>query len=166
MNSTRPRCTVSSKGTLLNTIRTNIVTFANSFYCRAPRIWNTLPAHLLNTGCSVAHFKKDLFNYYLHLTIAKSVYDVDNPQTFKSVCIKCHTSPPLNSLLDRMCCRFLSMSSAILFLHWHFFFCRFLVLSFLLDVLLTFFFFLFLFFSLELVVVLALWVIQASWRRL
>ena len=106
MNSTRPRCTVSSKGTLLNTIRANTVTFGNSFYCRAPRIWNTLPAHLRNTGCPVARFNKDLFNYYLHLSIAKSVYDVDTPQTFKSVCIKCHTSRPLNSLLDRMCCWF------------------------------------------------------------
>ena len=106
MNSTRTRRTVSSKGTLLNTMRANTVTFENSFYCRAPRIWNTLPAHLQNTGCSVAHFKKDLFNYYLHLTIAKSVYDIDTPQTLKSVCIKCHTSPPLNSLLDRMSCQF------------------------------------------------------------
>ena len=41
MNSTRPRRTVSSKGKLLNTIRANTVTFENSFYCRAPRIWNT-----------------------------------------------------------------------------------------------------------------------------
>ena len=38
MNSTRPRRIVSSKGTLLNTIRANTVTFENSFYCRAPRI--------------------------------------------------------------------------------------------------------------------------------
>ena len=75
---------------------------SHSFYCRAPRIWNTLPVHLRNTDCSVAHFKKDLFNYYLYLT--KSVYGTDTPQTFKSVCIKCHTSQPLNSLLDRMCC--------------------------------------------------------------
>ena len=75
--------TVSSKGMLLNTIRANTVTFENSFYCRAPRIWNTLPAHIQNTDFSVAHFKKDLFNYYLYLT--KSVYDVDTPQTFKSV---------------------------------------------------------------------------------
>ena len=104
MNSTRPRCTASSKGTLLNTIRANTVTFENSFYCRAPRIWNSLPAHLRNTDCSVVDFKKDLFNYYLYLT--KSVYDVDTPQTFKSVCIKCHTSWPLNSLLDHMCCWF------------------------------------------------------------
>ena len=106
MNSTRPRCTVSSKGTLLNTITANTVTLENSFYCRAPRIWNTLPAHLRNTNtyCSVAHFKKDLFHYYLYLT--KSVYDVSIPQTFKGVCIKCHTSWPLNSLLDHMCCWF------------------------------------------------------------
>ena len=124
MNSTRPRCTVSSKGTLLNTIRANTVTFDNSFYCRAPRIWNSLPAHLRNTDCSVAHFKKDLFNYYLYLT--KSVYDVNIPQTFKSVCMKCHTSWALNSLLNHMCCwLFLSMSSPILFLHFHFFFCHF-----------------------------------------
>ena len=78
MSSTRPRRTVSSKGMLLNTIRANTVTFKNSFYCRlSPKIWNTLPAHLQNTDCSVAHFKKDLFNYYLYLT--KSVCDVDTP---------------------------------------------------------------------------------------
>ena len=28
------------------------------------------------------------------------------PQPLKSVCIKCHTSLPLNSLLDHMCCWF------------------------------------------------------------
>ena len=51
MNFTRPRrpvCPVSSKGTLLNMIRANTVTFENSFYSRAPRIWNTLlPEHWL-----------------------------------------------------------------------------------------------------------------------
>ena len=52
----------------------------------------------------VAHFKKDPFNYYLHLTTAKSDYDVETPQTYKSVSIKCHTSPPLKSSLDRMRC--------------------------------------------------------------
>ena len=44
MNPTRPRRTDSSKGTLLNTVRANTVTFQNSFYCRAPRTWNTLPS--------------------------------------------------------------------------------------------------------------------------
>ena len=94
--------TDSSKGTLLNTVRANTVTFQNSFYCRAPRTWNTLPSHLRNIDCSVGHFKKELFNHYLYLT--KTVYDVDTPQTYKSVCIKYHTNRPLASLLERMCC--------------------------------------------------------------
>ena len=102
------------------------VTFKNSFYCRAPGIWNTLPAHLRNTDCSVAHFKKGLFNYYLYLN--KSVNDVDTPQTFKSVCIKCHTSQPFSiEQLARsyVLLIFLSISSPILFLHFHLFFCPF-----------------------------------------
>ena len=86
MNSTRLRRTVSFKGALLNSIRANTVTFENSFYCRAPRIWKTLLAQLRNTDSSVARFKKDLFNHYLYLTMSyKSVYDVDTRQTFKSV---------------------------------------------------------------------------------
>ena len=111
MNSTKPRRTVPSKGTLLNTISANTVTPENRFYCRAPRIWNTLPAHLRNTDCSGTHFKKDLFNYYLYLT--KSVYDVHTPRPLK--CIKCHTSRPLNSLLDRCAVDFLWMSSPNVF---------------------------------------------------
>ena len=144
MNSTRPRRNVFSKGTLLNTIRANTVTFENSFYCRAPRIWNTLAAHLRNTDCSVANFKKDLFNYYFYL--AKSVYDVDTPQTFKSVCIKCPTSQSAIEQLARSyvyVVNFLSMSSPILFLHCVSFFFVFKVLSFLLVVLLIFFSFFF-----------------------
>ena len=88
----------------LNTIRANTVTFKNSFYCRAPTTLHR-PTHRRNVDYPVAHFKKELFNYYFYLT--KSAYDVDTPQTHKSVCIKCHTSRPLTCLLDRMCCWFL-----------------------------------------------------------
>ena len=83
MYPTRPRCTNSSQGTLLNTIRANTVTFETNFYCRALRTWNTLPAHLRNVDYSVVHFKNEIFNYFLYLT--KSVYDVDTPKTYKSV---------------------------------------------------------------------------------
>ena len=69
------------------------------------------------------------------------------PQTFKILCIKCHTSRPLHSLLDRMCCWFfidvlLNYVFAFAFL----FFVVSKVLSFLLVLLLIFFFF-FMFFS-------------------
>ena len=128
------------------TFRANTVTFENSFYCRAPRIQNTLPAHLRNTDYSVAHYKKDLFNYYLastSLSLFMMWSDVDTPQTFKSMCVKCHTSRPLNSLLDRICCWFFIdvlpnsvFAFPVLLLSFL------TVLSFLLVVLLIFFFFL------------------------
>jgi len=35
---------------------------------RTSTTWNTLSAHLQNFNCSVAHFKKELCNYYLLLT--------------------------------------------------------------------------------------------------
>ena len=113
MNSTRPRRTVSSKGTLLYTIRPNTVTFENSFYCRAPRIWSSLPAPLRNTDCSVAHFKKDLFNYYLYLT--KSIYDVDPPSPLR-VCISATLASHWTACSIVCVVDFLSMSSTILFL--------------------------------------------------
>ena len=44
---------------------------------------------------------------YYSLYLTKSVYDVNPPpQTYKSVCINCHTTRPLTSLLHRMCCWF------------------------------------------------------------
>lgn len=75
MNPIRPRRIDSSKGTLLNTVRTNTVTFRNSFYYNALRIWDTLPSHVLNIDVSVSHFKKELFNFYLCLS--NTVYDVN-----------------------------------------------------------------------------------------
>ena len=158
MNYSRPGRTVSSKGTLLNAIRANTVTLENSFYCRTPRIWNTLPAHLRNTDWSVAHFARRIFLFTTCISLSLFMTDVDTPQTFKSVCIKCHTSRPLNSLLDRMCCWFFIdvLPSSVYAFPYLFF----VVLSFLLAVLLINFSF----FFLELVGELALWVIQASWR--
>ena len=129
------------------------------------RIWNTLPAHHRNTDCSEADFKKDLFNYYLYLT--KSVYDFDTPQTFKSVCIKCHTSRPLNSLLDRMCCwSFIDVLPNSVFAFPFFFLFVSKVLSVILVSCISNFLFFFFFSFLDLVVELALWVIQAFWRSL
>ena len=85
MNSTRPRHTVSSKGTLLNTIRANTVTFENSFYCRAPRIWNTLPTHLRNTDCSVA---RDYSLLSVVITcISLSLFMMSTPRRPLRVCV-------------------------------------------------------------------------------
>ena len=82
MNSTRPRRTVSSKGTLLNTIRATPSPLRTVFTVE-PQESGVLYQPPSATLTAVARFKKDLFNYHLYLT--KSIYDVDTPQTFKSV---------------------------------------------------------------------------------
>ena len=83
------------------------------FTGRLPRTWNTLSAHLQNLNCSVAQFKKELFNYCLPLTKSEWLWflqlpppPLTKPKTYKSMSIKCHTSRPLTRLLDEMCCWF------------------------------------------------------------
>ena len=134
------------------------VTFQNSFYCAAPRNWNTLPYHLRNIDCSVCNFKKQLFNYYLHLI--KSVYDVNPPpQTYKSVCINCHTTRPLTScsieLVVDVC-----PYSVCYFCFYCFHKGTVIIVSIGVINIIIFCYFL------DLVTWLALWVFQVSWRSL
>ena len=72
-----------------------------SFYVRSARTWNSLPAFLKNCTSESA-FKSSLSNYYLSLT--SSIYDPDLPQTFKTVCVKCHQARQIDSLKETLCC--------------------------------------------------------------
>ncbi len=74
---------------ILNIPRANTLTFQNSFYCRAPRIFNCLPSHLRKANLSISQFKSYLLAYYQSVT--EQVYDIEVPQTFKTVCVKCHS---------------------------------------------------------------------------
>ena len=89
---------------ILNIPRANTLTFQNSFYCRVPRIFNCLPPHLRKVNMSISQFKSNLLSHYRSLTELHVVYDVDVPQTFKTVCVKCHSCRTLSSLLVKMCC--------------------------------------------------------------
>ena len=91
----------TSNGVLLHVPKCRTVTFQNSFYCRATRVWNILPVHLRNITIA-NQFKKELFNHYMQLT--QQFYNVNFPQSFKSICIKCHSCRPICTLNDRMCC--------------------------------------------------------------
>ena len=88
---------------ILNIPRANTLTFQNSFYCGVPRIFNCLPPHLRKVNMSISQFKSNLLSHYRSLT--ELVYDVDVPQTFKTVCVKCHSCRTLSSLLVKMCCQ-------------------------------------------------------------
>ena len=89
-------------GILLNVSRCRTVSYKNNFYVRAPSVWNILPSNIRDTSRSLAYFKISLFNYYLNLL--DQIYNPDNPRTFKSVCVKCHSTRSLDSLLVRTCC--------------------------------------------------------------
>ena len=92
----------STKSVLLDIRKAKTVTFLNSFYSRASRTFKTLPEYLRDNTWSINVFKTNLRKRYLDLTL--TVYDPAVPETFKSVCIKCHMTRPLIVLLVKLCC--------------------------------------------------------------
>ena len=81
--------------------RFNSLTFQSSFYCRTPRVFNRLPSNLRQHTISIGEFKNNLFKYYSQMT--QEIYNIDVPQTFKTICVKCHSCRLLSSLSVKMC---------------------------------------------------------------
>ena len=81
--------------------RSKTVSHQNSFYVRSARTWNSLPAYIINCT-SVSQFKSNLLNYYFYLTA--NIYDPDLPQSFKTVCVKCHRARPIETIKETLCC--------------------------------------------------------------
>ncbi len=92
----------TSNGTFLNVGKCRTVNYQNSYYIRAAKVWNTLPSNIRDTTKSLTSFKTLLHKHYKDLT--DSVFNPDDPRTLKSVCVRCHTSRPLWTLLSRSCC--------------------------------------------------------------
>ena len=66
-------------------------TYQKSYLLRTTRVWNILPRDLTNNGLTFKEFKKKLSNYYS--SALDNCYDVDDPQKWKSVCIKYAIKP-------------------------------------------------------------------------
>ena len=98
----RTRNSNSDNGILLNVPKSKTVSFQNSFYVRVPSVWNILPDILRDTTRSIASFKSLLFRYYFNLL--EHIYNRGNPRTFKSVCVKCHSTRSIQNLSFRSCC--------------------------------------------------------------
>ncbi len=76
-------------------------TYQKSYLIRATRVWNTLPKDLtINGMITLKEFRKMLYNYYE--TALDKCYDVDDPRTWKSVCIKCNQARDLTRPIT--CC--------------------------------------------------------------
>ena len=85
--------------------RCKTATYQRSFFIRASRTWNSLPKHLRRLEhLSLTLFKKSLLECY-HNTLV-SCYDVDDAQTWKTVCLKWNTS---HNLIDAdRCCYYIN----------------------------------------------------------
>ena len=91
-----------TNGILLEIPRSRTVAYKNSFYIQAPSVWNTLPKDLRHTTRSVSSFKTNLCQFYnkqLH-----DIFDPEDSRTYKTVCIKCHSTRSLLTLSTFSCC--------------------------------------------------------------
>ena len=93
----------TTNGVSVNIPKLNTLTYQNSYYNRTLSAFNSLPLHIRGKDVvTIRQFREYLLNYYHEMI--ELVDDIDVPQTFKTVCVKCHTCRPLSSLVDKMCC--------------------------------------------------------------
>ena len=75
-------------------------TYQHSFFLRTSRIWNALPLQLRYERVTLNQFKSLLFSYYKDALISR--FDIENPRTWKSVCLKCNKPHNLSEPIS--CC--------------------------------------------------------------
>ena len=76
------------------------VTRASASNAKSFRIWNTLPLQLSYDYVTLNQFKSLLFSYYKDALISR--FDIEDPRTWKSVCLKCNTPRNLSEPIS--CC--------------------------------------------------------------
>ena len=88
------RSTRSSSSNAITYIpkRSRTVTYQRSFFIRACRTWNVLPAELRTSHISLASFKRSLLQYY---NKALDLYDVDDIRTWTTICPRCNIARTL-----------------------------------------------------------------------
>ena len=92
-NTNNKRATRSSDPDHLSftTTRCKTSTYQKSYLNRCARLWNALPKELTGKNTSLAGFK---YRIYQHYKLApETVYDVDDPRTWKSICLSCNKLP-------------------------------------------------------------------------
>ena len=91
--------TRSTRSSSINSIthipkRSRTVTYQRSFFIRACRKWNVLPAELRTSRTSLASFKHSLLQCYLK---ALDLYDTDDIGTWRTIC-------PRNNIARTLLC--------------------------------------------------------------
>ena len=83
-----------------STNRCKTTTYQRSYLNRTTRLWNILPEELTGINISITQFKSGLYKYY-QLAV-KNVFDVDDPRTWKSICLSCNKCRNLSCEIS--CC--------------------------------------------------------------
>ena len=73
-------------------------TYQHSFFVRTSRIWNALPLQLRYEHITLNQFKSLLFSHYKDAFISR--FDIEDPRTWKSVCLKCNKPRNLSECLE------------------------------------------------------------------
>ena len=76
------------------------LTYQRSFFVRVTRVWNSLSTTLRSNNINLVKFKSLLLNYYS--TARQITFDPEDPRTWKTVCLKCNYSRPLDT--EVTCC--------------------------------------------------------------
>ncbi len=76
------------------------VTYQSSYFIRACKTWNVLSSDLRGQNIGLSSFKTGLKSYYKHAL--SSTFDLDDPRTWKSVCVKCKRGRSLSQAIS--CC--------------------------------------------------------------
>ena len=84
----------------LVTTRCKTTTYQKSYLSRSTRLWNSLLKELTGNNFSLNKFKCGLIKYYK--VALGNVYDVNDPRTWKSVCLSCNSSRNLSCKIK--CC--------------------------------------------------------------
>ena len=76
------------------------VTYQSSYFIRSRKTWNVLSSDLRNKDICLFFFKSGLKQYYKHAL--SNTFDMDDPRTWKSACIKCKRARSLKEAIS--CC--------------------------------------------------------------
>ena len=77
-----------------------MTTYQRSFLNRTKRLLNVLRKSLTSNDISLGQFKSGLFKSYK--LAVEEVFDVDDPRTWKSICLSCNKSRNLSCPIS--CC--------------------------------------------------------------
>ena len=78
-------------------------TYQKSFLIRTSRIWNCSADELDLSSSTLASLKSVIFNYYKSALAVSN--DCEDARSFKSICLKCNSAPPLPRRVT--CCMWL-----------------------------------------------------------